>query len=68
MNCYKVEVKTTNAVGDNFYVKGKYLDCQDGQVFVLTDSPDEIFKQWGKVVESVTTDGIGYVMDEKESK
>lgn len=63
--CYQVLCKTTNSSEDMAYnkVTDEYFDCEYGILYVVTDSPEKIYKKFGN--ESVLTVeklGFGYVI------
>ena len=66
MKTYRVTVETTNAIHDTTkVVEGKidgrvYVDCQDGQVIVVTDDPTLIFDVF--VVKKLEEIGPGYCL------
>lgn len=71
LNCYKVEVETTNSSNDTFWTgdedvtfgTGEYFDCEDSICYVITDDPKKIYKKFGKlVIISVEKIGIGYIL------
>jgi len=68
MNCYKIEVKTTNAVGNTTCNRltelgGEYFDCEDGILYIVTENPKAIFDKFSNdTVISITKIGIGYVL------
>ena len=35
MNCYVINVETTNSMGDTFKLDGKYHPCERGVVYVI---------------------------------
>lgn len=63
---YKVDVKTTNGLGDTFTDGKEYFDCEDHIVYIATNSPAEIFVRFGKCVEDVRKMGICYIVKEGE--
>lgn len=50
---YEVKVQPTNGICNQFCIDGRYLDCKDGVVIVVTGSPADIFARWGEKVYSV---------------
>jgi hypothetical protein len=69
MNCYCVEVTTTNAIKNvtvgpgegRIGMKDAYFDCVNGILYVITDEPEKIFSQF-PWVKSITKLGVGYVL------
>jgi len=58
---YKVTVKTMNSGGKTFEIDGEYYDCESGEIFVLTDNPEDIYRAIGKdTIISVEKIGVGY--------
>lgn len=63
MNAYEVTIDTTNASTSKFKdIEGNYHTCRNGKVIVVTDSPSEIFTNWGGIVKSVKKLGVGEFM------
>jgi hypothetical protein len=60
MRCYQVKVRTTNAIQNTFLtVKGEYLKCDDGILFVITDDPRMIYSDIG-YDKVLCVEDIGY--------
>lgn len=61
MKCYKVEVRTTNVIGNTVETPNGFLDCKHGVLHVVTDTPEQIYNWIGKdKIKSITDIGFGY--------
>ena len=68
MNCYRVKVKTTNAMRDTYcntgddVVPGTYRECEDGEVYVVARSAVAAMKMFrDSIIESCERIGVGLV-------
>ena len=65
--CYKVKVRATN-FGNSFKAEPKefkstYFNCEDGELFVVTDNPSKIYETFGAdVVVAIIDIGVGFVL------
>jgi hypothetical protein len=65
-NCYRVKVRTTNALGDTAMaspkLEGTYITCRDGVIYVhgtcFADVEDVVHKDW---IISIECLGPSYV-------
>jgi len=65
ITAYKVKVETEGWDKKNFKVNDEYYDCESGQIFILTDKPEDIYRAIGKdIVESIEKVGVGYIIRE----
>ena len=61
ITAYKVTVKSNDYRGTFFEVNGEYYDCESGEIFILTDNPEDIYRAIGKdIIISVEKIGVGY--------
>jgi len=62
---YRVYVKTTSPFRSAFITQNnKYYECENGQIIVITRTPELIFEQLGAdIVEKIELIGIGYLLD-----
>lgn len=61
MKCYKVKVKTTNAIHKTVQAcDGNYYDCRDGEIYVSTNDPRKIYDKLGDVVLNIELIGFSF--------
>jgi len=64
-SAYKVKVKTDDHRETSFEIDDKYYDCESGEIFILTDNPEDIYRAIGNdIVESIEKVGVGYIIRE----
>jgi len=60
MNCYLVELKTTNALKSTAEVDGDYIDVQDGHIYCLAKNLEEVAEYFPEAL-FVKKVGLGYI-------
>ena len=60
MDAWRVKVVTTNASKNEVETPSGYRACHDGELYIVCDRGDQVFKIFGNSVISVERIGVGY--------